>query len=382
MFIAVVTPEFSIALFQVFAFAIGACVGSFLNVVIYRLPLGLSVNKPRRSFCPRCKMQIPFRRNIPLFSWLALRGKCATCGGRIAFRYFAVELLTALLFLWAWVQCDQGRVWLLVFPLWILIGLLVAATFIDIDHFIIPDEITVGGTVAGVLLSFALPEMMGVDSHRAGLLWSAIGAVTGYGLLWAVVEAGKLAFGKRKLTFDPPVAFQWTRHEDDAEFQVGDDTLRWSEIFSRENDRLLMEAGEVRIDDCPLEGGAPEATLRFFYNRVLLPGKEAEPVALDTIEAIVGKVRKIVIPREAMGFGDVKFIACIGAFLGWKAVLFTIVAASALGSIVGIALLLLGRREASGRIPFGPYLAVGALLWLFTGPALIAWYWRTLLPPG
>src|ERR1700760_4664579 len=89
-------------LFAAFPFVLGATVGSFLNVCIYRLPLDLSVNKPRRSFCPSCKTQLTWFQNIPLLSWLFLRGKCASCGARIAFRYFAVELLTALLFLLIW----------------------------------------------------------------------------------------------------------------------------------------------------------------------------------------------------------------------------------------------------------------------------------------
>ena len=86
-------------LFSALAFFLGAVVGSFLNVCIYRLPRDLSVNKPRRSFCPTCKTQIPWQQNIPLLSWLFLRGRCAKCGSKIAFRYFGVELLTALLFL-------------------------------------------------------------------------------------------------------------------------------------------------------------------------------------------------------------------------------------------------------------------------------------------
>ena len=380
-------PALSITLFKVFAFVIGACVGSFLNVAIYRLPLGLSVNEPRRSFCPLCRKQIPFSQNIPLFSWLQLRGKCANCGGRIAFRYFAVELLTALLFLLVWLRCDEAMEWGLVFPLWTLTGLLVAATFIDLDHFIIPDEITVGGTGAGLLLSFAFPSLMGVETRWQGLLWSAAGALAGYALLWCVVEAGKLAFGKRKLKFDPPADFRWVRQDDDAEFVVGEDTLRWSEIFSRETDLLVMETTEAKLDNQPVpelsgsKDGAPATSpLKFFYNRLLLPGKEAAPIPLETLGVITGKVRSLVIPREAMGFGDVKFIACIGAFLGWQAVLFTVVAASVLGSIIGVALLLLGKREASGRIPFGPYLALGAMLWMLAGPALIAWYLHSLVP--
>ena len=132
-------------LFSAIAFVLGACVGSFLNVCIYRLPLNLSVNQPRRSFCPSCKTQIPWHQNLPLVSWLLLRGRCAKCGARIAFRYFAVELLTALFFLIIW----KSFPWQIAIAYWVFIALVIAATFIDFEHFIIPDEITIGGTVAG-----------------------------------------------------------------------------------------------------------------------------------------------------------------------------------------------------------------------------------------
>ncbi|PYL88579.1 MAG: hypothetical protein DMF16_08115 [Verrucomicrobia bacterium] len=138
-------------LFSTFAFVFGACVGSFLNVCIYRLPLNLSVNQPRRSFCPSCKTQIPWHQNLPLVSWLALRGRCANCGARIAFRYFAVELLTAFFFLLIW----KAFPWPIAIAYWVFIALVITATFIDFEHFIIPDEITIGGTVAGLWISRA-----------------------------------------------------------------------------------------------------------------------------------------------------------------------------------------------------------------------------------
>src|SRR5438876_10549568 len=96
-------------LFDVFAFVHGACVGSVVNVCIYRHPLNLSVNQPRRSFCPSCKTQIPWHQSLPLVSWRALRGRCANCGARIAFRYFAVELLMALLLLAVW-ECFPWKI--------------------------------------------------------------------------------------------------------------------------------------------------------------------------------------------------------------------------------------------------------------------------------
>src|SRR5580765_3381071 len=205
-------------LFSIFAFVFGACVGSFLNVCIYRLPLNLSVNQPRRSFCPSCKTQIPWHQNLPLVSWLALRGRCANCGARIAFRYFAVELLTAFFFLIIW----KAFPWPIAIAYWAFIALVIAATFIDFEHFIIPDEITIGGTVVGIIASFAVPELMNTASHVRALITSALSALLGYVVLWVVLEAGKKVVGKKRIRLDAPAPFNWTRKGDDADFVVGE----------------------------------------------------------------------------------------------------------------------------------------------------------------
>ncbi len=367
-------------IFDAFAFVLGAIVGSFLNVCIYRMPLGLSVNEPRRSFCPHCKKQIPWSQNLPLISWLALRGKCANCGAPIAFRYFGVELLTAVLFLAVWLKYWAAGQWVLAFPYWIFVSLLIVATFVDFEHFIIPDEITIGGTVAGVLLSFAIPLMMQasvparlMESSLWSLVWSALGAAVGYVTLWCVVELGKKAFGKKRIAFERAEKFMWMRDGDDADLQVGDEKMRWSDLFSRETDQLIMRCGSVEVKGVTIES----TTVRFFYNRLVTDGGEFELEKLDTIS---GTVFEIVIPREAMGFGDVKFIACIGAFLGWQAVFFTIMTASVLGAVVGVVTIALGHREWSAKIPFGPYLAFGALLWLFAGWEIVEWYVRLMAP--
>lgn len=356
-------------LFATFAFVLGAVVGSFLNVCIYRMPLGLSVNEPRRSFCPHCKKQIPWYQNLPLFSWVLLRGKCAECGAPIAFRYFAIELLTALLFLAIWLTQPL----ILVFPYWILAALLIVATFIDFDHFIIPDEITWGSVGAGLVLSFAMPALMDRTSHLEALLLSLLGAGVGFGSLWTVVELGKKAFGKKRIQLDPVEAFSWKRDGDDAEFKVGTESMRWSEIFSRESDQLLIECEEAELQGRKLGKG----TLCFWYNKVSAGGNERK---LETLDTISGTAREITIPREAMGFGDVKFIAGIGAFLGWQAVFFTILTASIAGAFVGVVTILAGKREWSAKIPFGPYLALGALVWLFAGPELVHWYLNLAAP--
>mgnify|MGYP000937858559 FL=1 len=115
---------------------VGACIGSFLNVVIHRLPRDLSVNEPKRSFCPRCGYAIPMHLNLPLVSWLVLRGKCANCGGRIAFRYFAVELLTTVLFGVVWWLFGERAPAAAPFLL-LLVALLIPITFIDAEHLVI-----------------------------------------------------------------------------------------------------------------------------------------------------------------------------------------------------------------------------------------------------
>ncbi|CAN5747796.1 hypothetical protein BH20VER1_BH20VER1_19410 [soil metagenome] len=356
-------------LFATFAFVMGATVGSFLNVCIYRLPLDLSVNEPKRSFCPVCKHQIPWHQNLPLFSWLFLRGKCANCGARIALRYFAVELLTALLFLAVWLQFP----WDMALAYWVLIALLITATFIDFEHFIIPDEITLGGVAAGVVACLLVPALMATDSRLVALVTSVLSAALGYGVLWLVLEGGKLAFGKKKIRLEAAIPFSWTRQGEDAEFIVGEEKGLWSENFARESDQLLLVCDEAVIDGRSL--GA--MTLSFHFNRVSTGPEELQ---LDTLQTIRGVVRELQIPREAMGRGDLKFLACIGAFLGWQAVLFCVFAGSLLGSFIGIGTMLIGKRVWSAKLPFGPYLAGGALIWMFFGEVLLGWYFGLLQP--
>lgn len=396
----------------------GLLIGSFLNVCIYRMPRDLAVNNPPRSFCPSCKYQIPWWNNLPLFSWLLLRGRCANCKSPIAFRYFGVELLTGLLFLAVW-RREGSAEWILLLPLWLLVSLFVVATFIDFEHFIIPDEITWGGAAAGVVLSFAIPTLHGTESHFMGAVWSLVGAAAGFLLLWAVVELGKKAFGKKSFDLHEPTAFSWIRKAvqtpegemQDADLVVGDtawqqlpppsfpervrallaSALRalrlsrsrppargeawvWSETFYRDSDRLRMHCDEVEIDGERFR----DATLIFNVEELSIGERKW---ALDKVVAIRGTARSVIIPREAMGFGDVKFLAAIGAFLGWKAVLFTVMSASLVGALVGILGIVLGRREWSAKIPFGPYLALGALVWMFAGPELVSWYWNFAISP-
>src|ERR1041385_9016326 len=128
---------------SLFFFLFGCNIGSFLNVCIHRLPLGQSVVSPP-SHCPHCKYSIPWFLNIPLVTWLSLRGKCQNCGAPISARYFLVELLTGVSFLGCWLTFGHTSAWLALVYALFLAGL-ITATFIDFEHFIIPDEITLGG---------------------------------------------------------------------------------------------------------------------------------------------------------------------------------------------------------------------------------------------
>jgi leader peptidase (prepilin peptidase)/N-methyltransferase len=350
-------------LFNAFAFVLGAAVGSFLNVCIYRWPADLSINKPRRSFCPACKQAIPWHQNLPLISWILLRGRCANCGAKIAFRYFAVELITALLFLAIW----QSFPWQTAIAYWIFASLLIVGTFIDLEHFIIPDRVTIGGIVAGVACSVAVPALMRADSRLAASVRSLLAAALGYVILLIVLEAGKIAFGRKRIEFDAPTPFTWTKRGDDADLVVGTEESLWSDYFAREKDRLLLECEEARLDHRTYGN----VTLDFRYDRVTAEG---HLFMLDDMTQISGVARELVIPREAMGRGDLKFLAAIGAFLGWRAVLFSLFAGSLLGSIVGLITLVVGKRVWSAKLPFGPYLAFGALNWMFYGNLFLHWY--------
>lgn len=258
-------------LFCVFLF--GACIGSFLNVCVYRIPRGESIVTPR-SHCPHCSKLIAWYDNIPVLSYLLLRAKCRHCGGRISARYMLIELLVAVLFTLIWLLYGllnrQGSYWMILDPripvYWLAMSGLVVATFVDFEHYIIPDRISLGGIVAGLLISALVPLTHGEVSRIASFESGVIGALAGGGLLWAV-----------------------------------------------------------------------------------------------------GFVGKIVLKKEAMGMGDVKLLAAIGAFSGWQAVLFTVIISSFAGSIIGVGLICLGDKKWQSRLPYGPYIALGAVLWMLWG---------------
>lgn len=361
------------------AFFIGACIGSFLNVVIYRVPLNMSVNEPKRSFCPKCKKDIPMWLNIPLVSWLWLRGKCANCRAPIAFRYFGVELLTAVLFVavaWSFAPASLGVV---VF-LWALMAILVSITFIDAEHLIIPTSLTWGGTVAGLLGCIVwpqLPVMAGeAGNWLSGLKQGGIGWVAGFVGLWGVVELGKMAFGKKAMKYEKPVAWHLKEPVTDTDpmlFVIDGEEIPWWDLFSRKTDRLLVDATEIRVsgEPVPVEGG--QLTIRELD--ITLPDGTVHHLA--KITSLDGMATGTVIPREAMGMGDVHLLGMIGAFFGWTGVFFSLFAAS----IFAIVAAIFGRIGFGKQLPFGPFLAMGCVAWMFGGWKLWVWYLDILSPP-
>jgi len=268
----------------------GACLGSFLNVCIYRIPAELSVVKPR-SRCPHCEKMIVWYDNIPLLSIILLGGKCRSCKAPISPRYFVVELLTGILFLLVWLKWDYeigdrllGLVpiesLMLVPVYWLFVFGMLLGTFVDLDHLIIPDRVSIGGIIIGIALSVAVPELQGQETRLYSLMHSVGGALLGSGLLWSVASIGSFVFRK-----------------------------------------------------------------------------------------------------PAMGMGDVKLLGAIGAFMGWRAVFFTVMASSLIGSIVGISLVIARKKEMQSRIPYGPFLAIAALVWMFWGMNIWDWWFNLLVPP-
>ncbi|HEX9154261.1 MAG TPA: prepilin peptidase [Nitrospira sp.] len=247
---------------------LGALIGSFLNVCIYRLPLGKSIVWPG-SHCPSCGKAIEFYDNIPVLSYLWLIGRCRACRERISIRYPFVEAVNAagyLAILWTF-----GPTWTTVLYALLFSALLVVAGT-DLTHKIIPNMVTLPGIALGLLgAATVLP---------VGLLNALLGVAVGGGILWALAWASPYLFGK-----------------------------------------------------------------------------------------------------EGMGGGDIKLLAMIGAFLGWKPALLTIMIGSLTGSIIGISLIALRLMKRDEYIPFGPFLVLGALLSMFFAQPMLDWYQGLLSPP-
>lgn len=243
------------------AFVLGSVVGSFLNVCIYRIPAGQSIVSPP-SACPNCGTGIRWFQNIPILSYLFLAGRCAQCKVAISPRYPLIELLNGMLFVL--VLYAFGFSWATLIY-WLFVAALVVITFIDLDHQIIPDVISLPGIVIGFGCAFFIPWI--------GWQGSLLGILLGGGLLLAI------AWGYQLLA-----------------------------------------------------------------------------------------------KREGMGGGDIKLLAMIGAFLGWQAVLPIVFISSLAGSLIGVPVMLLQKKNSKLALPFGPFLALAAVVYLLYGAQILQWY--------
>ena len=387
-------------------FAMGTIVGSFLNVVVWRLPRGESLVHPG-SHCPACNHPIKPWENVPILSWIFLRAKCSQCGCPISIRYPLLELATGLVFLALW-----WRVWSGDLPLstawgyFVLGSALLAASLIDLEHTIIPDSITVTGIVAAFALAAVWPQshlqqnLSGtaegshiildwvVNSTRglADALWSrpraraaadvALGAAFGYGMLWALLQAGKCLWGTLKITPKNTVQARLDPHTLRIEDMF---TETWNELFFRKRDRFLGDA--VRVTVVPAGGETPPVkdepgVVMASRTGITIGEKHWD---WDAVKCVEATLRSFVLPREVMGYGDLKLLAMIGAFLGADATIFVLMIAAAVGCLIGTAHIALRPRHRHSPIPFGPFLAASALAWILTGDALLSWYVRHLL---
>lgn len=349
-------------------FALGCIVGSFLNVCIYRMPLGLSIITPP-SHCPRCKYSIPWYLNIPLLTWLVLRGRCKNCGAPISPRYFIVELFTGIAFLGCWLRFGSHDYPFHSIPLALVYAVffagLICATFIDIEHFIIPDEITLGGIFVGLIASLCLPQLQGTRSNLEGIGFSFLGIVVGAGIVYGILRLGKLLFGRHKFKLPPDTRISF--YETFLHFNGKE--IPYDELFYRKSDVIVLHAQTVElVDRC-----YKDALIRLSPSALEIGGEKFDP---DTVPCMECVTAEIVLPREAMGFGDVKFMGAIGAFIGWQGTIFSLAASSLIGATVGVTLIMMGRREWSSKMPYGPYIALAASIWVLAHKNLFPWMSR------
>jgi leader peptidase (prepilin peptidase)/N-methyltransferase len=256
----------------------------------------------------------------------------------------------------------------------VFVSLCLAAAWIDWEHLIIPDEINYVGIALGILSAAICPSLFGVERafHAAGR--AIYGAFLGFGLIWLVILAGKLAFGRARRRFEGLQAWDIAQPDPGREprLRLAGDEFAWSDLFCRPGvDRLRIRGPWFAVDGSRHE---LEGELVVTMNRYSAGEIEGD---LESVQRLEGEAEEVVIPREAMGLGDAKFMALIGAFLGWKGVLFSVFGGSVLATVVWLVCWVARKADRSRQIPFGPYLAAAAVVWVFAGPELLAAYANT-----
>jgi leader peptidase (prepilin peptidase) / N-methyltransferase len=377
------------SLLLIFSFALGAVIGSFTNVLIYRVPRGESVAFPP-SHCPNCDHQLGVLDLVPIVSWLGLRGKCRYCSNPISGRYPIIEFISGLAYLaiaWKFPMLEFG---LTTVALWFLFTMLLAGSAVDLETKMLPDPFTLPLVAVGLLVAFIAKP----DSSFPNF-WQALeGACIGAGVLALISGFGAYVlrkFGEVKYP-TPPLDYQTVHAAALVGAIVAAFAGPWWALIAG---LVLMVAhalvnivtkNYLRIPDWLTFGGLIIALIVGFAvpGLSVLAMLRGALVACGAV-AIVCGILWVFLPDPfpnvdeddldpvAMGFGDVKLLAAIGAFLGWQGVVFGLAVAILLGAVIGvIGRLLGGARE----IPFGPYLAGGAMIALFTGSAPLLTYLR------
>lgn len=342
----------------------GACVGSFLNVVIYRMPRGMSVNEPRRSFCPQCKAPIPWYLNLPVLSYLILRGRTACCGRHYTARYCVVELVCALLFAAiAWYFCTDDIITQVLLCVWM--AAMLACFCIDWEQMVVLPPLTLIAAGAGVGVSLLSPWFCGEGTEPLqGLMSSLSGAFGGFLLFRLVALAGKFFFGRKQQAYDAPQ--EWVLRQaadgEDVELLIGNERLLWSDLFMESSNRFTLQAGT----ESSHETGAGE--LLVTVDSLTLP--DGTTLSLEEHDELRGTCRGYSSRKEAMGSGDAWLALAIGALCGWQGVVFALVG----GSFIGIGAAIVARIGRGTPMPFGPALIAAACIWLFWGTELVAAY--------
>jgi len=368
----------------VFAALLGAVVGSFGNVVVYRLPRGESVVHPG-SRCPSCGRRLGFLDLVPVLSWLALRGRCRTCGARISPRYPLVEALMAALFALLVAAFPPDLHGAAVLPLLAVVAMLVMAALIDLERYVLPDVLTLPALALALLGSLLWSGAPGLPGPPAALA----GALSGAGVMVLINRVGGLVL--RRLGDTAERLWPVSLDQVNLAALVGATLGAWPGLLAGLGSLLVNLATRrvVRLPEPLLYGlwllavvlsslGLPVPLTTALAGTVLAAG------AWAVLGATYWWLHDVLVPGKAedepgeeddepvaMGFGDVKLAAVLGAFLGWEKLLVAVFLAVTLGVVGGIVVRLLG----GGRmVPFGPYLLLGALASLLVGDAVIAWY--------
>ncbi len=329
---------------------LGACIGSFMNVVIYRLPRGLSINKPLRSICPTCGAAIPWYHNIPIISWLVLRGQSVCCKKNISVRYFLVELASTLLFASVAYCYDYETILAILFiSLWTvgLLGMLV----MDWIEMVVHPKIAYVTALCGLTGAALAPQLVEATTYEPweGLLWGCVGIFAGYVIFRFVALVGRILFGRREYRFNEDERWILRQKGDDICLTIGGREFLWSHVFSDAGGSLTLQGAYV--DRISGEVG----DIHFTEATICVCGKE---YPLEQYEELSGAAGAVVARRAAMGSGDAWVAMTIGALCGWQGVVFSLV----VGSFIGLAMAVIMRVRRGQPMPFGPALILAAYI--------------------